>query len=286
MKQSDPKATLRLGLVQMTSADNHADNIAFAQEIAAQAAGQGVEFLAFPEMAGMMNERIENVREQILDAHQDPWILACRDLARNHGMWVHCGSTPVVTTGDSRFHNHAAVIDAQGRVVAGYDKVHLFDIYPEEGTPILESKRYMPGQYAVMPRTPWGPAGLAICYDLRFSHFFVDYARDGATMLFIPAAFTVPTGRAHWEVLLRARAIETGCFVIAAAQTGTHGDGRETWGHGMVVDPWGKVLTDMGDAPGLAVIDLDMSAVRRARAQIPNLANARSYSRRTLPDLD
>ncbi|GAA5077466.1 carbon-nitrogen hydrolase family protein [Roseibacterium beibuensis] len=269
------RATLRVALAQMCSADTHAENIATVADLAARAAGEGAELLCLPEVAGLMNRNAEVARKQVVAAEDDPFLLACRDLAAAHGIWIHAGSTPVLGP-DGRFLNHSAVIDATGAIRADYDKVHLFDVAIEGQAPIGESKRFAPGEAAVMLDTPWGPWGLSICYDLRFPYFYRRYGQEGATIIFIPSAFTVPTGQAHWEVLLRARAIETGAFVLAAAQAGHHADGRETWGHALAVDPWGKVLADLGrDAPGLAVLDLDLSRVQAARAQIPALKTGR-----------
>ena len=172
---------------------------------------------------------------------------------------------------DWRFLNHATLIDATGGIVAEYDKIHLFDVALEGQAPIGESKRFAPGTRATLAQTPWGPFGLSICYDLRFPYLYRAYAQAGAVLMFIPSAFTVPTGQAHWKVLLRARAIETGAFVLAAAQVGHHADGRQTYGHALAVDPWGNVLADLGEAvPMLQLIDLDLSAVARARSQIPS----------------
>ena len=279
MPRDELQKTLRIGVVQMTSTNRHDGNIAFVQDAAEKAASEGCGMIALPEVAGMMNRRIEADRDLIRDESSDPFISACRKIAAQHEIWIHTGSTPIVRAGDARFLNHSNLIDPTGRIVASYDKVHLFDMYPEEGTPILESRRYAPGNYSVLADTPWGPLGMSICYDLRFPQFFRDYARDGAVMLFVPSAFTVPTGRAHWEILLRARAIENGAYVVAAAQVGTHDDGRETWGHSLVVAPSGEVLLDMEDRLGLAVVDLDMDAVQRARTAIPSLAHGRTYSR-------
>jgi deaminated glutathione amidase len=259
----------------MRSADTHGKNIATVTDLAARAAGQGAELLCLPEVAGLMNRNAEVARTQVVAAERDPYIAACRELAAKHGIWIHIGSTPVLGP-DGRFMNHSAVIDAAGAIRADYDKVHLFDVAIEGQAPIGESKRFAPGEAAVMLDTPWGPFGLSICYDLRFPYFYRRYGQEGATIIFIPSAFTVPTGRAHWEVLIRARAIETGAFVLAAAQAGEHADGRETWGHALAVDPWGTVLADLGrDAPGLSVIDLDLAMVEAARRQIPALKTGR-----------
>jgi predicted amidohydrolase len=261
--------TLRVALAQMCSADTHEANIATVSALAAEAAAGGAQLLALPEVAGLMNRNPETSAKQVVVAEDDPFIAACRDLAARHGLWIHTGSTPVRGP-DGRFLNHATLIDATGGMVAEYDKIHLFDVALEGQAPIGESKRFAPGTRAVLAQTPWGPFGLSICYDLRFPYLYRAYAQAGAVLMFIPSAFTVPTGQAHWEVLLRARAIETGSFVLAAAQAGHHADGRQTYGHALAVGPWGEVLADLGDAaPAIRLIDLDLSAVARARAQIP-----------------
>jgi deaminated glutathione amidase len=261
--------TLRVALAQMCSADTHEANIATVTALAAEAAAGGAQLLALPEVAGLMNRNPETARLQVVTADADPFIAACRDLAAKHGLWVHTGSTPVLGP-DGRFLNHATLIDATGGIVAEYDKIHLFDVALEGQAPIGESKRFAPGLKAVLAQTPWGPFGLSICYDLRFAYLYRAYAQAGAVLMFIPSAFTVPTGQAHWEVLLRARAIETGAFVLAAAQAGHHADGRQTYGHALAVGPWGEVLADLGDAaPAIRLIDLDLGAVARVRAQIP-----------------
>jgi predicted amidohydrolase len=265
---SDPQS-LRVALAQMCSADTHAANIVTVAALAAQAAGEGAEMLVLPEVAGLMNRNPETSRRQVVAAGDDPFIGACREIAARHGLWLHTGSTPVLGP-DGRFLNHSTLIDAKGVIVAEYDKIHLFDVTLEGQAPIGESKRFAPGTQAVIAQTPWGPMGLSICYDLRFAYLYRAYAQAGAVVMFIPSAFTVPTGQAHWEVLLRARAIETGAFVLAAAQAGHHADGRQTYGHALAVDPWGGVLADLGEeVPALRVVTLDLGAVGRARAQVP-----------------
>jgi predicted amidohydrolase len=253
----------------MCSADTHADNIATAEALAAEAAAAGADLLALPEVAGLMNRNAAAAREMVVPADEDPFIAAMQACARRHGLWIHTGSTPVLAE-DGRFLNHATLIAADGGILASYDKVNLFDVHLEGQAPIGESKRFAPGQAAVLADTPWGPWGLSICYDLRFPAFYAAYAQAEATVIFVPSAFTVPTGRAHWEVLLRARAIETGAFVLAAAQAGRHADGRETYGHSLAVGPWGEVLADLGtEAPRIGLVDLDLAAPAKARAQIP-----------------
>jgi len=261
----------------MTSTNRHAGNIHFLEAAAQHAASQGCQLLALPEAAGMMNKDVEDARRQIRNETSDPYINACKVLAAQHQIWIQSGSTPIAGR-DGCFLNHSNLIDDQGSIRARYDKIHLFDVFLEGSKPIGESNRYTPGSEAVAVCTPWGVWGMSICYDLRFPHLFRDYAKLGASLVFIPSAFMVATGRAHWEVLLRARAIETGSYVIAAAQVGSHDDGRETWGHSLIVDPWGKVLVDMGGTePGMEVVDLDLGYVERARTQIPSLKNERDY---------
>ena len=265
-------------MAQMTSTNRHAGNIAFVQDAARQAKAAGCHLLALPEAAGFLNRNSGDATAHVVGAETDPFILACREMAARHGLWIHTGSTPV-TGPDQRFLNHSDLIDTSGQIVASYDKIHLFDVFLEGHRPTGESDRYAAGEQAVLANTPWGVMGMSICYDLRFPQLYRDYARAGARVMFVPSAFTVTTGQAHWEVLLRARAIENAAFVIAAAQVGQHSDGRQTYGHSMVVNPWGEVLADMGDRKtGLAVIDLQLDEVRKARQQIPSLANEQSYS--------
>lgn len=273
---------LRLSLAQMTSTNRHAGNIAWMQAAAQKAAIDGADMLAMPEASGLINKDRTDALTQVVDHVDDPFVLACREVAAKHGIWIQTGSTPVKSTSGldgPRFLNHGDMINPSGDIVAGYDKIHLFDIQLDNKPPTGESYRYGPGATAVMAPTPWGPAGMAICYDLRFPQLLRDYAQAGATMLFVPSAFTIPTGRAHWEVLLRARAIENGAFVIAAAQVGDHDDGRRTYGHSMIVNPWGEVVVDMGEqSPGITTVDLDIAEVAAARRQIPSLKNERSYT--------
>lgn len=274
--------TLRLSLAQMTSTNRHAGNIAWMQDAVQKAANGGADMIALPEASGFLNKDRDDALTQVVDQADDPYIASCREAAAKYGVWIHTGSTPVKGPDGldgARFLNHGDMINASGDIVASYDKIHLFDIFLDDRPPTGESRRYGPGAKAVMAPTPWGPAGMAICYDLRFPQLLRDYAQAGATMLFVPSAFTVSTGRAHWEVLLRARAIENGVFVIAAAQVGNHDDGRTTYGHSMIVSPWGKVMCDMGEQPpGITTIDLNLADVTAARRQIPSLQNERTYS--------
>ncbi len=275
--------TLCVALAQMRSANAHGPNIDTVGTLAAQAADRGAELLALPEVSGLMNRDFTSAKLQVVAAQNDPFIAACQGFAAHHQLWIHTGSTPVLAP-DGRFLNHSTLIDNNGNICAAYDKIHLFDVALEGQTPIGESERFAPGDRAVLAQTPWGGWGMTICYDVRFAHLYRRYAQAAATIIFVPSAFTVPTGRAHWQVLLRARAIETGAFIVAAAQSGAHADGRKTWGHAMVVDPWGTVLTDMGDvAPAIDVIEIDLTAVIQARRQIPAWSLNRSYGWEVTP---
>ncbi|MBF9032617.1 carbon-nitrogen hydrolase family protein [Rhodobacterales bacterium HKCCE2091] len=268
---------MKLAIAQMCSADTHAANIDTLRDLAARAAGGGADMLCLPEVAGLMNADFKTAQTQVVDAADDPFLAAAREAAAAHGLWIHAGSTPVRGPG-GRFLNHSALVGPGGAIVAEYDKIHLFDVTLEGRAPIGESKRFAPGRTGVVVDTPLGVLGLAICYDLRFPALARAYAKAGAEVIFYPSAFTVPTGRAHWEILLRARAIETGSWVVAAAQVGRHADGRETYGHSLVVAPWGEVALDMGGTEtGLGLVDIDRAAVSRARGQVPSLEHDRPF---------
>ncbi|RUT35218.1 carbon-nitrogen hydrolase family protein [Arsenicitalea aurantiaca] len=268
---------MKLAIAQMCSSNTHAANVATLEALAAEAHAAGADLLALPEAAGLVNKDFVAASQIVRPEADDPFVAACRALASQYGMWIHTGSTPIRLEGEERFRNRGHLIDPQGKILAHYDKIHLFDVDLPGETPRRESDRYVPGEEAVSVPTPWGVFGLSVCYDIRFPHLYRDYARAGASVLLVPSAFALRTGEDHWETLLRARAIENGAYVIAAAQAGHHDDGRQTWGHSLVIDPWGKVLLDMEKRIGLAVLELDMTAVNRARASIPSLANERPY---------
>jgi predicted amidohydrolase len=245
-------------------------------EAVERAAGEGADMLFTPEMSAVLDRDRSRATGTIVAEDQDVALAAVREVAARHGLWVHLGSL-AVRGGDAegRFANRGFVIDATGAIRARYDKMHLFDVDLPDGQTIRESAAYAPGAQAVAVDTPWGRLGLSICYDLRFPDLFRALSDAGATMLAIPAAFTVPTGKAHWHTLLRARAIEGAAFVIAAAQTGMHADGRQTFGHSLVVDPWGETLLDMGEAPGVALIEIDPARLAEARGRIPVIRHRR-----------
>ena len=264
-----------MSLVQMTSTNRHKGNIGTLRDVVSVADSEDCDLVALPEAAGMMNRHHAEALQLTASEEEDPFICTARELAARFGIWIHVGSTPIQVEG--KLLNHSVLIDDSGAICARYDKIHLFDIFLN-GRASLESRRYVPGADAVVVETPWGPWGLSICYDIRFPKLYRDYANCGARVIFVPSAFTVPTGRAHWEPLLRARAIENGCWIVAAAQVGSHDDGRTTHGHSIVVNPWGEVAADLGnDAPCQRTLDLDLSLVESTRRQIPSLQHDRPY---------
>lgn len=275
---------MRAALVQMSSSDDPADNLAAARGMIAQAADDGAELVCTPENTNCITLNRAHQTAVFRHEAEDPVLAGLRNEAAKSGVWLSIGSLGLlVEGGDGRFVNRSFLIDPSGGIVARYDKIHMFDVALGSGEDYAESAAFRPGDRAVVVPTPLGVIGLTICYDLRFPHLHRALAQAGAEIILGPSAFTVPTGRAHWEILLRARAIETGSFVLAAAQTGRHprtadGPERSTWGHSLVVGPWGEVLADAGDAPGVTLVDLDLSQVARARRRIPALTHDRQFS--------
>lgn len=265
---------MRIALLQMTSGIDPAANARVLTDAVAEAAGRGAAMLFTPEMSGLLDLDRARAAAAIREEGEDIVLAAVRDAAARHGLWVHLGSL-AVRRPDGRLANRGFVVDADGNLRARYDKLHLFDVDLPTGESWRESASYAPGGATVVVDTPVGALGPSICYDLRFPALHAALADAGATLLSVPAAFTRPTGEAHWHVLLRARAIENACFVVAAAQTGTHADGRATYGHSLVVDPWGEMLLDMGEAAGVGIADLDPARLAAVRARIPVLAHRR-----------
>ena len=242
-----------------------------------QSAGQDILFL--PEVTNCLS--LDSVHQAQVLEHFDNnhFINAVCKKARSLSLWVALGSIALKTyDADGRLANRSILIDANGSVVAQYDKIHMFDVTVSEVERYHESNGYRPGDTAILARTPWGGVGLSICYDLRFPTLYRALAQAGARILVVPSAFAQLTGEAHWHVLLRARAIETGCFVIAAAQTGVHpGSGRKTYGHSLIVDPWGQVILDAGQLPGLHFVELDLTDVDKVRARVASLSQDRNF---------
>ena len=269
---------LRIGLVQTTTGiDPEREADALAASVAALAAA-GARLIFTPEMSGMLDRDRARAAARIVTEDEDVVLAAVRAAARDTAAWVQLGSLALRQPGRDRLANRAFLIDGGGAIRARYDKIHLFDVSLGGGESYRESAAYAPGDAAVVAETPWGGLGMTVCYDLRFPALHRALAEAGAAIVSVPAAFTRPTGEAHWHVLLRARAIETGCFVVAAAQTGEHADGRATYGHSLVAGPWGDVRLDMGAAPGTAIVDLDLAAVDEARGRIPVLGHARRFA--------
>lgn len=269
--------TMRVAAIQMRSGTDPTANVVSFTELVTEAADAGARYVQTPEMTGLVQKDRKALTGTVGAQEDDPLLAAAGDLARTHRIWLHVGSTPILR-GDGKVANRAALFAPDGTLAATYDKIHMFDVDLPNGESWRESAIYAAGDRFVVADVEGIGLGLAICYDLRFPALFADQARAGASVLTVPAAFTRQTGEAHWHVLLRARAIENGAFVIAAAQGGTHEDGRETYGHSLIVDPWGAIIAEKADdAPGVIVADIDPSASAAARGRIPNLANVRPY---------
>ena len=267
---------MKLALAQMTSGIDPAANAASLVDAVAKAAQGGAAMLFTPEMSGLLDRNRARAAMHITTQADDRVLAAVCAAAKAHKIWVALGSLALSgEQADGRFVNRSLLIDDQGGVRATYDKLHLFDVDLASGESWRESSAYQPGNRAVAAKTPIGMLGLSVCYDLRFTALYTALSDAGATVLAVPAAFTVPTGKAHWHILLRARAIENAAWVIAAAQTGLHDDGRTTFGHSLVINPWGEIVLDMGDAPGLGFADIALEQVDDARARIPVLDHRR-----------
>ncbi|WP_310467949.1 carbon-nitrogen hydrolase family protein [Sphingomonas sp.] len=265
----------RIALFQSRTGIDPAANAAALVAAIDEAAAGGAAMLFTPEMSGLLDRDAKRAAASIQPPEEDQALAACRAAAKVHGLWLHIGSLAVRGEG-GKVANRGFVIDAAGEIRATYDKIHLFDVDLPSGESWRESSVYSAGAGAVVVEgTPVGALGLTICYDLRFPALFAALAEAGAQVIAVPAAFTVPTGKAHWEVLLRARAIEAGLFVVAAAQHGSHDDGRHTYGHSLVIDPWGEVLLDAGEASGVEFAEIDLARIDEVRARVPALAHRR-----------
>ncbi len=265
----------RIALFQSNTGIDPAANARKLVDAASQAAAGGAEMLFTPEMSGLLDRNSARAAGNLRPEAEDKVLAAVREAARAHGIWIHLGSL-AVRLDDGKVANRGFVIDREGQVRASYDKIHLFDVDLPTGESWRESSVYSAGtRAALVDGSPVGKLGLTICYDMRFPALFERISEAGADVIAVPAAFTVPTGKAHWHVLLRARAIEAGLFVVAAAQVGRHEDGRETFGHSLVIDPWGEVLLDMGEEQGLGFADIDLARIADVRSRIPVLQHRR-----------
>lgn len=272
---------IRTACVQLRSGVQVAPNIAAASALIRQAAGQGAQFIATPEMTNILDIRPGMAQSKIVQESEDTSLRAFRTLAAELEVTLLIGSLAIALPDEARFANRSFLIGPDGGVIAYYDKIHMFDVEVGDGQSYRESRAYRAGERAVLATAPFGKVGMTICYDLRFPHLYRRLAQAGAQILTIPAAFTRVTGQAHWHVLVRARAIETGSFILAPAQGGRHEDGRETFGHSLIVAPWGDVLAQADHAePDIILADLDLGEVAKVRERIPSLRNKQDFALR------
>lgn len=267
----------RASAIQMRSGLDVAANVAAAEELIRGAAGAGAHYVLTPEMTTVLDRDRKRLLAAISPEESDPSLAQFRKLAAELGIHLHIGSMAIKLANDA-VANRAFLIGPDGTILSHYDKIHMYDVDLGNGESYRESRLYRPGGAAVVADLPWLRLGLTVCYDVRFSQLFRALAKTGAAMIAVPAAFTQTTGEAHWHILLRARAIETGSFVIAAAQGGHHEDGRETYGHSLIIDPWGHILAEAEREPGFITADIDPAISRTTRERIPVLANERSFS--------
>ncbi len=274
--EADKTSPIKIAVHQMCSGIDPQANASAMVDAIAQAADKGAVIYFAPEMSGLLDRDRARAAEHIVGEAESRVLQALIKAAAQYDIWVHLGSIAVQSeTVPDRYANRSLVINNQGQIVARYDKMHLFDVDLSTGESWRESNAYVAGEAPVTVDTPLGMMGLSICYDMRFPDLYSHYSRAKVAVITVPSSFTVPTGQAHWHTLLRARAIEAEAFVIAAAQSGSHADGRATYGHSLVIDPWGTVLLDMGQGEGLGFADIDLNRIAEVRAQIPVHANAR-----------
>ena len=271
-------ARFKAACIQMTSVAAIETNVSAASELVRRAREQGADLIMTPEVSDMIEPKRALAVDKARQEDQNAMVAAFRDLARETGAWLLLGSAVIRDKNAERLSNRSFLISPQGEIAARYDKIHMFDVDLQTGERHRESQTYKPGDKAVVAELPWGRLGMTICYDMRFPHLYRALAKAGADFLAVPSAFTVPTGRAHWHILLRARAIENGCFVFAAAQAGLHENKRETFGHSLIIAPWGEVLAEGGVEPGVFMAKIDPTLVETARQTVPSLQHGRRFS--------
>ncbi len=269
-------SVFKVGLIGMRSGIDPQANLNAVLAAIDQAKRAGADYVQTPEMTNILDSKRDRLFTNIVADENDPTLATLREVARRLSIYVHIGSLAIKASPDKAV-NRSFLIDRKGDVVARYDKIHMFDVDLAGGESYRESNTYRAGELAVVADLPWGRLGLTVCYDLRFPALYRALAEAGASFLAIPAAFTRQTGEAHWHVLMRARAIENGCFVFAAAQGGRHEHGRETFGHSLVVDPWGRIVAEGGTEPGVVIAEIDPTEVAAARAKIPSLHHGRRF---------
>lgn len=266
--------SFRVACVQVNAGRAFAPNVEVACQSIRSAREQGAELVCLPENVSLLEPDTARLKAMALPEAEHPALAAFTAIAKETGSWILVGSLAIRSEGD-QIANRAFLVDNAGAIAARYDKIHLFDVDIGPGQQYRESDTFTPGSSPVVAQTPWGGLGLSICYDLRFPALYRHLAQNGADFLSVPAAFTRTTGEAHWHVLLRARAIENGCFVFAPAQCGTHAEGRQTFGHSLIINPWGEVLADGGEEPGIVIADVDTDKVAAARRRVPALHHER-----------
>src|SRR5215469_10121005 len=271
--------SFKVACIQMTSGPAIEANVAATSELVRRAREQGAELIMTPEVSDMIEPKRALAIDKACTEDKSAMVAAFRALARETGAWLLLGSAVIRDKNAERLSNRSFLVSPQGEIAARYDKIHMFDVDLPTGERHRESQTYKPGDKAVVAELPWGRLGMTICYDMRFPHLYRALAKAGADFLAAPAAFTVPTGRAHWHVLLRARAIENGCFVFAPAQWGEHAEGRRTYGHSLIVDPWGEVLADAGKGVGIVSARIDLAAIGKARRMVPSLQHDRPFTK-------
>jgi deaminated glutathione amidase len=269
-------STFKAAMIQMRSGLKPSTNIDEAARLIGEARSAGADYVLTPEMTNILAAKREQLFAVAMEEEADASLATLRELARKLRIYVHIGSLAIKVSHD-RAANRSFLVDPKGNIVARYDKIHMFDVDLADGESYRESRNYRPGELAVLADLPWGRLGLTICYDLRFPALYRALAEAGATMLTIPSAFTKQTGEAHWHVLVRTRAIENGSFVFAAAQGGKHENGRDTYGHSLIVDPWGRIIAEGGTEPGVVMAEIDPAKIANARARIPSLQHGRRF---------
>jgi len=271
-------SNLRVACIQTNSKSDPNINIKEVSSLICEAKSDGAELITTPEVVGMLEPNREKALDKAQAENDHSVLREFRNLSKDLSIWLLIGSISIKLS-DSKLANRSFLINPAGQIIARYTKIHMFDVEVNDGSTYKESTTYQPGTSACLARTPWGLVGLTICYDIRFPALYRDLAKAGARIIFIPSAFTEVTGEAHWHVLQRARAIENGCFIVSAAQTGIHEQKRKTFGHSIIIDPWGNVLAEADKSVGFIIADLDLNLVNDARNKIPSLSHDRNYSK-------
>lgn len=274
---TDTARMFKAACVQLTSENEVEPNIRTSGSLVREAVNQGADLVLMPEMVSLLEMNPKKMFARVARQEDDKALAAYRALADELSTWILVGSLPILIE-EGKVANRSFLLNASGDIAATYDKIHLFDVDLPNGERYRESKNYVPGGKATLAETPWGKLGMSVCYDLRFPHLYRAYGQAGARFLSIPAAFTKVTGEAHWHVLQRARAIENGCFVFAPAQCGKHADGRTTYGHSLIIDPWGGILAEGGTEPGVIIAEIDPAKVDEAHGRVPSLQHDRIFA--------